>query len=111
MNLLKPAPCPTGCDVDADQADTPGATAMSDFVEWLESGYPGSLTHRLGWQLCGPHRSIDVIAGPDETTHLLILPALPLQQDVGAPVAVAHPGWARPLIRILNAACSSATLR
>lgn len=87
FRLLDVTPCPTAFVPEAHEREGPGAVAMRRFLRYLGAGDEQVLTRRLGWQLCGRHDAIDVIAGDETALYLL---ARALQDTLG-------PGGARLL--------------
>ena len=69
--LLDMAPAPTAFVGDATDSEAPGAVMMKRFLRCLGNGDETILCRRLGWQLCGHHQTIDVIAGDYDGLSLL----------------------------------------
>ena len=69
--LLDMTSAPTSYVPDAADREAPGAVMMGTFLRYLGNGNGEILTRRLGWQLCGPHGTLDVIAGDHGALHLL----------------------------------------
>ncbi len=69
--LLDMMPGPTAYVPDAAHQETPGAVMMQRFVRFLGNGDEQIITRRLGWQLCGRHATLDVIAGDQVALRLL----------------------------------------
>ena len=69
--LLDMAPAPTAFVGDATDSEAPGAVMMKRFLRRLGNGDETILCRRLGWQLCGHHQTIDVIAGDYDGLSLL----------------------------------------
>ena len=69
--LLDMAPAPTAFAPDAAYSEAPGAVMMRRFLTYLGNGDETMLIRRLGWQLCGHHQTIDVIAGDNDALILL----------------------------------------
>ena len=69
--LLDMAPAPTAFVGDATDSEAPGAVMMKRFLRRLGNGDETILCRRLGWQLCGHHETIDVIAGDYHAMSLL----------------------------------------
>ena len=61
--LLDLTPGPTSYVPDAMHREALGAVMMRAFLQYLGNGDAEILTRRLGWQLCGSHATLDVIAG------------------------------------------------
>ena len=78
--LLDMTPAPTAFVPDAAHSEAPGAAMMLRFLRYLGNGDEMMLCRRLGWQLCGHHTTIDVIAGDH---HALSLLARALQDVLG----------------------------
>ena len=56
---------------DATDSEAPGAVMMQTFLRYLGNGDDQIIARRLGWQLCGHHETLDVIAGDHGALHLL----------------------------------------
>ena len=56
---------------DAVDSDSQGAETMRRFLRYLGCGDEWALPKRLGWQLCGHHHTVDVIAGDLRALNLL----------------------------------------
>ena len=69
--LLDMTPAPTAFVPDATDSEAPGAVMMRRFLTYLGNGDATMLSRRLGWQLCGHHQTIDVIAGDCDALALL----------------------------------------
>ena len=69
--LLDMTPAPTSHVPDTVDRETPGAVMMDAFLRYLGNGDAEILTRRLGWQLCGSHGTLDVIAGDHGALRLL----------------------------------------
>ena len=69
--LLDMMPGPTAYVPDAAHQETPGAVMMRNFLHFLGNGDEQIITRRLGWQLCGRHATLDVIAGDHGALRLL----------------------------------------
>lgn len=69
--LLDMAPAPTAFVRDDVDGEAPGAVMMHRFLTYLGNGDEAILCQRLGWQLCGHHQTIDVIAGDCDALTLL----------------------------------------
>ena len=78
--LLDMAPAPTTFVGDATDSEAPGAEMMKRFLRYLGNGDETTMCRRLGWQLCGHHETIDVIAGDH---HALSLLARALRDTLG----------------------------
>lgn len=62
---------PTAYVPDAAHQETPGAVMMQRFVRFLGNGDEEIITRRLGWQVCGRHSTLDVIAGDHAALRVL----------------------------------------
>ncbi len=69
--LLDVAPGPTSYVPDAVTHESPGTAMMRRFLRYLGNGDDEIMTRRLGWQLCGRHATLDVIAGDHRAMRLL----------------------------------------
>ena len=69
--LLDMTPAPTTFVRDAIGSEAPGAVMMQRFLRCLGNGDDTLVCRRLGWQLCGHHQAIDVIAGDCDALALL----------------------------------------
>ena len=56
---------------DATDSEAPGAVMMHEFLRYLGDGDDQIIARRLGWQLCGHHETLDVIAGDHGALRLL----------------------------------------
>ena len=79
--VLDLAPAPTSYVPDAATRDAPGTAMMLRFLAYLGNGDEEGLVQRLGWQLCGHHETLDVIAGDQRALRLL---ARILRETLGA---------------------------
>ena len=79
--LLDVPPCPTAYVPEALESEAPGAVMLKRFLQHLGRGDERLLTQRIGWQLCGPHENVDVIAGDHSALSLL---ARALRTTLGA---------------------------
>ena len=70
-HLLDMMPGPTAHVPDAAHRETPGAVMMRQFLRFLGNGNEEIISRRLGWQLCGRHATLDVIAGDHGALRLL----------------------------------------
>ena len=69
--LLSMVPGPTPYIPSATNRETPGAVMMQQFLRYLGNGDGEIIARRLGWQLCGHHETLDVIAGDHGALRLL----------------------------------------
>ena len=69
--LLDMMPGPTSYVPQVANEETPGAVMMRRFLRFLGNGNQEIITRRLGWQLCGRHTTLDVIAGDHGALRLL----------------------------------------
>ena len=70
-HLLDMIPGRTSYVPDAADQETPGAVMMESFLRFLGNGDEEIIARRLGWQLCGRHATLDVIAGDHGALRLL----------------------------------------
>ena len=82
--LLDMTSAPTAFVRDAANSEAPGAVMMHRFLRFLGNGDETMPCQRLGWQLCGHHSTIDVIAGDYDGLSLL---GRALQDTLGPSVA------------------------
>ena len=69
--LLDMTSAPTTYAPDAADSEAPGAAMMREFLRYLGDGDDRIIARRLGWQLCGHHETLDVIAGDHGALRLL----------------------------------------
>ena len=69
--LLDMAPANVDYRSEFANSNAPEADAMRRFLKYLGCGDGSIIARRLGWQLCGRHQTIDVIAGDLAALELL----------------------------------------
>ena len=69
--LLDMTSAPTSYVPDAADSEALGAVAMGRFLRYLGDGDDQIIARRLGWQLCGHHETLDVIAGDHSALRVL----------------------------------------